>query len=511
MPSADYVLVIDFGGQYTQLIARKIRELEVFSEIVPFNKALEKIAAQRPAGIVLSGGPSSIYQQDAPRLPDEVFKLGIPMLGICYGMHLMARYLGGTIAASDNREYGKTLLYVEPSTELLAGVPNNTVVWMSHRDKVTNLPDTCRPTAHTDGCPVAAFSRQHLHAVQFHPEVSHTQAGRQVLHNFLHRVCRIRAEYTAGNFIREQVAALRRQVGGHGVVLGLSGGVDSSVTAALLHRAIGDRLYPIFVDNGLLRYQESERIRRYFTTTLGMRVIFADAGKQFLDRLQGVTDPIKKRRIIGETFIRVFEKQAEDLRDIRFLAQGTLYPDVIESVSVKGPSSMIKPHHNVGGLPEQMDLELIEPLRYLFKDEVRRIGRELGLPEQVIGRHPFPGPGLAVRILGAVTPEKVALLQQADHIMLQEVRKAGYYDRLWQAFAVLLPVKTIGVMGDEGTYEQVIALRAVESEDAMTVDWAKLPHSLLETISSRITSEVQGVNRVVYDITSKPPGTIEWE
>lgn len=508
------ILILDFGGQYTQLIARRVREARVYCEIHPYSLALDKIKAMQPEGIILSGGPASVYEDNAP-LPDRgVTELGVPVLGICYGMGVLTLFAGGEVALAPRREYGRADLIVDDTRDLLAGLESGaTPVWMSHGDKMARMPRGWQVLAHSANSPIAAFADadRRLFGVQFHPEVAHTPRGKEVLANFLFRVCRATADWTMENFVERESARMRERVGGAGVVCGLSGGVDSTVTAALVHRAIGDQLTCIFVDNGVLRLDEAQRVMGFLRRSFHFRIKMVAAGARFLERLKGVEDPERKRRIIGVTFIEVFEEEARALPNVTFLAQGTLYPDVIESVSFKGPSATIKSHHNVGGLPERMHLKLIEPLRELFKDEVRQLGEVLGIPATIVGRHPFPGPGLAIRVLGEVTAERVAVLQAAEAIVDEEIRSAGLYDRLWQAFAVLLPVRTVGVMGDARTYDNVIAIRAVESVDGMTADWARLPADLLARLSSRLINEVGGVNRVVYDISSKPPATIEWE
>lgn len=508
------VLILDFGSQYTQLIARRVRESHVYCEIHPYNFDLEKIQAFDPRGIILSGGPSSVHDEGAPLADPAVFSLGVPVLGICYGMQLMAHQLGGAVEKADRREYGPAAIDLDAASEIFLDVERENVrVWMSHGDRILRLPPGFSGLAHSENSPVAAMgdSGRRLYGVQFHPEVVHTPCGKTILENFLFRVCHCRSTWTMKSFVESVTQTLREKVGNDQVICALSGGVDSSVVAVLLHRAIGDRLHCIFVNNGVLRRGEAESVQRIFRDHFELNLIYVNATDLFLERLEGVTDPERKRKIIGNLFIELFEKEARQLKDARYLAQGTLYPDVIESVSFKGPSATIKTHHNVGGLPERMNLELIEPLRELFKDEVRLVGRELGLPEHIIKRHPFPGPGLAIRMIGEVTREKLEILREADRILLEEIEASGWYDHVWQAFAVLLPVRSVGVMGDERTYEEVVAVRVVESVDAMTADWARLPYEVLGRISNRIINEVKGVNRVVYDISSKPPSTIEWE
>jgi GMP synthase (glutamine-hydrolysing) len=518
------VLILDFGGQYTQLIARRVRELGVYSEIVPFNISAEELRKKNPQAIILSGGPSSVYEEGAPHPDPAVLQMGVPVLGICYGVQLMAYFLGGEVSSSNRREYGHAEIAVKSGSQLLAGLPSPLRVWMSHGDNVSRPPEGFVITAATEAAIGAVEDPQrNLYGVQFHPEVAHTPQGKEILRNFLVNVCHLRCDWTMASFIETTIEGIKQRVGDGRAVCGLSGGVDSSVAAALVARAIGDRQTCIFVDTGLLRKNEFEEVLEAYRE-MDLNVIGVAAGERFLTRLAGVIDPERKRKIIGNEFIEIFQEEAGKLGHEEraagtaalpgipgFLVQGTLYPDVIESVSVKGPSAVIKSHHNVGGLPEKMNLKLIEPLRELFKDEVRRVGRELGLPEEIIGRQPFPGPGLAVRILGEVTADRVALLQEADAIVIEEIRSANYYDKVWQSFAVLLPISTVGVMGDMRTYDNAIALRVVESLDGMTADWARLPYEVLQRISSRIVSEVRGINRVVYDISSKPPSTIEWE
>jgi len=509
------ILILDFGSQYTQLIARRIREQNVYSEIHPFNISVAAIRAMNPAGIVFSGGPNSVYDKDAPRLDPEVFTLGVPLLGICYGVQVTSLELGGKVAPATHREYGRASVKLVAESELFHGfkVGEELSVWMSHGDRVETLPDGFSVVGENPSCPAAAVHdpKRRFWGVQFHPEVAHTPRGNELLANFLFRICGCIPTWTMAGFVDGAVETIQRQVGEGRAVCGLSGGVDSSVAAALVHKAIGDRLTCIFVDNGLLRKGEREQVEALFRDAFHMDLRTIDARERFLSKLSGVTDPEKKRKIIGYEFIAVFEEEARKLGNAKHLVQGTLYPDVIESVSHKGPSATIKSHHNVGGLPEKMDLKLVEPLRELFKDEVRVLGAEVGLPHYVLWRQPFPGPGLAVRVLGEVTQKRCDILRDADAIIDEEIRSAGLYESIWQSFGVLLPVETVGVMGDERTYASVLALRAVHSKDGMTADWVPLPYELMAKISSRIVNEVRGINRVVYDITSKPPGTIEWE
>ncbi len=512
------VLILDFGSQYTQLIARRVREAKAYCEIFPYNAGIEKVKAFRPKGLILSGGPSSVYDAGAPFIGTDHLDLGIPVLGICYGMQLMTHLLGGEVARATKREYGRAELAIDDASDLLKFIggtdaaAGRTVVWMSHGDRIERMPSGFKVIAHTDNSPTAAMAdvSRRFYGVQFHPEVVHTPEGFQILKNFLYEVCKCTPSWTMGSFIDYSVGIIREQVGSKKVICALSGGVDSSVAATLVHRAVGDQLTCIFVNNGVLRKGEAERVQGSFKG-IGLNIKYVDASKEFLSRLAGVEDPEKKRKIIGNTFIEIFEAEAAKIEGAEFLAQGTLYPDVIESVSFKGPSAVIKSHHNVGGLPEKMKLRLVEPLRELFKDEVRELGSELGLPDELIWRQPFPGPGLAIRILGEVNEERLRVLREADAIVLEEIKRAGLYRDIWQSFAVLLPVKTVGVMGDERTYESVVALRAVNSRDGMTADWVHLPYELLGTISNRIINEIKGVNRVCYDISSKPPSTIEWE
>ena len=509
------ILVLDFGSQYTQLIARRVRESKVYCEIHPFNIEPEEIRQLQPEGIILSGGPASVYQKDAPRVREDIFELPVPFLGICYGMGIVNLAFGGEAGRAERREYGPADLVIDDNVDLFYGFSTNEVirVWMSHGDKMTTSPEGWSVLAHSGNSPIAAFANptRRYFGVQFHPEVIHTSRGRQILDNFVFRVCGCRPDWTMEHFIETSVSKIRNQVGDGRVLCALSGGVDSAVAATLVYRAIGERLICVFVNNGLLRKNEAERVCSLFVERFGRSFRYVDASRQFLAALRGVEDPEIKRKRIGNQFIAVFEREARDLGEMEFLAQGTLYPDVIESISVLGPSAMIKSHHNVGGLPTNMKFKLIEPLRELFKDEVRILGKQLGLPVEMIQRQPFPGPGLAIRVLGEVSDERLAILRDADVIVLDEIRRAGFYDKLWQSFAVLLPIKTVGVVGDERSYENVIALRAVDSQDGMTADWVPLPYELLGRISNRILNEVRGVNRVVYDISSKPPATIEWE
>ena len=517
MVETQSIVVLDFGAQYSQLIARRIREQNVFSVVLPCTASLEEIKSYSPAGIVLSGGPSSVYDADAPPADDRVLHQGLPVLGICYGLQFLVYKLGGKVRAADKREYGHAQVeLLTSSSPLFKGLEGLLPVWMSHGDEADELPPGFELIAKTSNA-VAAIQNpaQKYYAVQFHPEVHHTPQGTEILRNFVFEICGLKPNWTPQSFIDETVASVRKTVGNGRIICGLSGGVDSSVAAELVHRAVGDQLTCIFVNNGVLRKNEFISVQKNLRDKLGLNIDAVDASDRFLSKLVGVTDPEKKRKIIGNEFIAVFEEEAHRIEQlhgkVEWLVQGTLYPDIIESRSVRGPSQTIKSHHNVGGLPEKMKLKLIEPLKDLFKDEVRKIGRDLAMPEDVLQRQPFPGPGLAVRILGEVTPERVALLQEADDIVVTEIKRAGLYNKVWQSFAVLLPVMSVGVMGDMRTYAYTCAIRAVHSEDGMTADWVPLPHEVLKTISSRIVNEVKGINRVVYDITSKPPGTIEWE
>jgi GMP synthase (glutamine-hydrolysing) len=510
----EVIVVLDFGSQYNQLIARRIREKNVYSRILPFNTDFDIIKGLSPKGIILSGGPASVYQKGAPKIDRRIFSLGVPILGICYGMQAMVHTLSGKVAPTKKREYGSAELLIDDSKNLFLGIPARMTCWMSHQDVVERLPSGFEKIAHSADTLFAAImdKKRRFFGVQFHPEVAHTQYGSDIIENFLYKICGCRGLWTMESFIEEASKKISAAVKRERVLCALSGGVDSSVTAALLNRVIGKRLVCIFVDNGLLRKNEANNLKEVFVKKQGIDVRMINASARFLSRLKCITDPEEKRRIIGNEFIRVFEEESKKLGKIKFLAQGTLYPDVIESVSsFGGPSSTIKTHHNVGGLPAKMKLRLIEPLRELFKDEVRVLGKKIGLPESVVFRHPFPGPGLAVRIIGDINKENISILQDADEIVMEEIKGSGLYSSLWQSFAVLLPIKSVGVMGDERTYEKVIAIRAVESVDGMTADWAKLPYELLNRMSNRIINEVKGVNRVVYDISSKPPSTIEWE
>ena len=508
------ILIIDFGSQFNQLIARRVRELHVYCQIEPPGISAEEVKALNPEGIILSGGPASIYEKNSPKTDPGIFDLGIPVLGICYGMQFMVAALGGNVQKAGKREYGFAELEVKKAEGFFEGVKKKSTSWMSHGDSITRLPAGFKPTASTANSryAAAAFTRKKLFGVQFHPEVNHTQMGKKILRNFLYKVCACKRSWTMKSFARQSIENIREQVGDKKVILGLSGGVDSSVASVLIHNSIGKNLTCIFVDNGVLRKNEAEKLKFTLKHHLRLNIRFINARTRFLKALAGVTDPEKKRKIIGRVFMQVFEAEARKIKGADFLAQGTLYPDVIESVSAfGGPTAVIKSHHNVGGLPKKMKLKLVEPLKYLFKDEVRLLGKELKLPEELIWRQPFPGPGLAIRIIGEITTRRLTILRNVDELLLEEIKNAGYYKKLWQSFAVLLPLKSVGVMGDQRTYENIVAIRAVTSKDAMTADWARLPHKFLGQISNRIINEVKGVNRVVYDISSKPPSTIEWE
>lgn len=513
--SRQIILILDFGSQYTQLIARRVRENKVFSKIIPYNTSAKDITAMSPKGLILSGGPASVVEKKSPYPDANIFKLGIPVLGICYGMQVITEMQGGKVKHTNKgREFGKTELFTDNNRDLFSHIPGNFTCWESHGDYVTKLPQGFILSAHTTNTPISAISNQKrkIFGVQFHPEVTHTEHGSKIMSNFIFKICGCVGRWTMESFIKESIDNIKNTVRKDKVVLGLSGGVDSSVAALLIHKAIGKNLRCIFIDNGLLRKDEPEQIKKVFRNIYHLNLDYVDRSKRFLTRLKGITDPEEKRKIIGDEFVKVFEEEAAKVKGVKFLAQGTLYPDVIESISPTGaPSSRIKSHHNVGGLPAHMKLKLLEPLRDLFKDEVRLIGKELSLPENIIYRQPFPGPGLAIRIIGDVTDERLNLLREVDRRVIEEVRAANLYEQIWQSFAVLLPIKSVGVMGDERTYEKAVALRCVNSIDGMTADWVKLPYELLEKISNRIINEVKGVNRVVYDISSKPPATIEWE
>lgn len=511
--NVDKILVIDFGSQYTQLIVRKIRESNVYSLIKSNKVSIEEIIKEEPKGIILSGGPSSVYDENSPKINQEIFNLGIPVLGICYGFQLISFMLGGEVQKSPKREFGLSKISLKNSDLLFQNVPEEFNVWMSHSDKVIRLPENFIPLASTENTEFAAACdlKRKIFGVQFHPEVTHTEFGQQIIQNFLFQVCKCKPEWQLSNFIQEKILEIKEKTNNQLVACALSGGVDSTVAAVLVQKAIGDRLHCIHVDTGLMRKNESQTVIKFFKEHLNLNLHFVDASELFLERLKGVIHPEEKRKIIGRTFIEVFENEVKKIGEIKFLVQGTLYPDVVESGAFSSNSSVIKTHHNVGGLPEELNFDLIEPLRELFKDEVRELGKQLNIPQEFLTRHPFPGPGLAVRIIGEVTKEKLDILREADHIFIEELKKNNYYDAVWQAFAVLLPLKSVGVMGDERSYSYTIALRAVTSIDGMTADWARIEYQLLNLVSNRIINEIKGVNRVVYDITSKPPATIEWE
>ncbi len=506
------ILILDFGSQYTQVIARKVRELGVYAEIYPYKITESEFKAINPTGLILSGGPSSVYAEEAPHPSFDIFNTNIPILGICYGLQLIAYKNGGEVDKAAHREYGRAELIIDNHDDIFKNI-DNSIVWMSHGDLLTKLPEGFEIIAHSTNSPICAVRNieRKIYGVQFHPEVHHTAQGKQILENFIRNICGCKDTWDAHSFIDTTIEKIRQQVGENEVICALSGGVDSTVLAVLLHKAIGDKLHCIHIDTGLMRLNESEKLMKLFAENFNMSIELIDGSEMFISRLSGVTEPEQKRKIIGKSFIDLFDVAAKKFNNAKWLAQGTLYPDVIESVSVKGPSVVIKSHHNVGGLPEKMGLQLLEPFRELFKDEVRAVGRELGVPDWFVNRHPFPGPGLGIRVLGEITKDRVEILQKADAIYIDEIRKAGLYDNIWQAFAVLLPVKSVGVMGDERTYENTCALRAVTSVDGMTADWFPMPYDTLASMSSRIINEVRGINRVVYDITSKPPGTIEWE
>ncbi len=508
------ILILDFGSQYTQLIARRIREEKVYCEIYPGNKPLKSFTDLKDLkGIILSGGYESVYSQNAPWPDQKIWELGVPILGICYGMQLIAEHLGGKVRPSKKREFGIASVNVSSSSQLFKGLNPKETLWMSHGDKLSKIPKGFKVTAKSENSPYAAIenTQNNIYGVQFHPEVKHSVHGKKILNNFIFKICGSKPDWTMKSYIVDEVKRIKNQVGKGKVLCALSGGVDSSVAAVMLHKAIGKQLVCVYVDHGLQKLGENERVKQIFGKKFGKNLIMVDARKTFLTKLKGVTDPEQKRKIIGHTFIEVFDKESKKLKGIDFLLQGTIYPDIIESISVKGSKVAIKSHHNVGGLPQKMKMKLVEPLKFLFKDEVRVLGKELGIPDEIINRQPFPGPGLAVRTIGEITQEKLDILKKADYIVTEEIRKAGLYEKIWQSFAIILPVKTVGVMGDARTYEHVIVLRAVNSEDAMTADWVKLPYDLLSAISSRIINEVKGANRVVYDISNKPPATIEWE
>ncbi len=513
MKNREKILIIDFGSQYTQLIARRVREASVYCEIVSHTLEAAKVIEERPSGMIFSGGPDSVYQKGAPSIHKEILELDIPILGICYGMQIMAHLLHGMVERGETREYGRTNIRITKKDKLFLGLKEDQLVWMSHGDRITSLPEGFSVTAGSEFNPIVSISdeKRKRYGIQFHPEVIHTKNGMKIIKNFLFHICQCQGDWSISKFLEDSIQDIREKVGRKKVICGLSGGVDSSVTALLVHRAIGENLVCLFIDNGLLRKREAEEVLNRFRGKYHLNVLHINAAKEFLEALKGISDPEEKRRIIGNTFIKIFEREAVRDEEIEFLAQGTIYPDRIESASVKGPSATIKTHHNVGGIPKEMKLKLVEPLGDLFKDEVRKLGFELGIDREFLRRHPFPGPGLAVRIVGDITQDRIEILQEADSIFLEELRKSDLHGKVAQAFAVLLPIKTVGVMGDERTYENVLALRAVETTDFMTADWSRLPHDFLAHVSTRIVNEVRGINRIVYDISSKPPSTIEWE
>ena len=509
----EWIAILDFGSQYTQLIARRIREANVYSEILPYHVNLDKLKMNPPKGIILSGGPASVYENQAPVCDRKIFELGIPILGICYGAQIIAQLLGGKVTKTSRAEYGRIDIIIDNREDIFYGFPKETACWMSHQDLIEDLPLNFKAIAHSENTKVAAMENREkkIYGIQFHPEVTHTPLGKKLLENFLYRICQCRLGWNLQSFIQQSVKEIKEKVGKGMVVAGVSGGIDSLVAAVLTHKAIGDQLHCIFINNGLLRKGEAEEVQERFKANFKIDLIYVDASERFLKRLKGVSDPEIKRKIVGEEFIRVFEKKAKDIGKVEYLLQGTLYPDVIESISLKGPSSKIKSHHNVGGLPEEMELKVLEPLKYLFKDEVRKVAKELKFPEEVIWRQPFPGPGLSIRVIGSADKEKLDILREADEVIKQEIKKNGLYKKVWQSFGILLPIKTVGVMGDIRTYDFVLALRIVTSNDGMTANWVKIPYAILGEISSRIINEVKGINRVVYDVSSKPPATIEWE
>ncbi|MEA1940014.1 MAG: glutamine-hydrolyzing GMP synthase [Candidatus Caldatribacteriota bacterium] len=509
----EWVAILDFGSQYTQLIARRVREAKVYSEIVPYNEELDKFIKNPPKGIILSGGPSSVYEDNAPACNKKIFDLGIPVLGICYGTQVIAQSLGGRVTASSQAEYGKINIDLDNKEDIFLDFPENISCWMSHQDLIEKIPAGFKIIAHSRNTKAVAIKNEKklIYGIQFHPEVTHTPMGKKLFKNFLYKICNCRTEWSLESFIERSISEIKDKVGKGKVIAGVSGGIDSLVAALLTNRAIGNQLHCIFINNGLLRKNEEEEVQKVFQKNFKIKLNYIDASKQFLDNLKGVTDPEQKRKIIGKEFIKVFEKKAESIRGVKYLLQGTLYPDVIESISIKGPSSTIKSHHNVGGLPEEMNLKVLEPLRYLFKDEVRKIAEKLEFPRNIVWRQPFPGPGLSIRIIGPIDKEKLDLLREADEIIKQEIINSNWYKRVWQSFGILLPIKTVGVMGDIRTYGFTLALRIVTSDDGMTADWVKMPYKILGEISNRIINEVKGINRVVYDISSKPPATIEWE